>query len=132
MLKLLQVRREQGVAIRTYRCAHCPACPHQRQCVLHGQHRTLKVSQTEKFRDAMRAKLESSEGRQKYRKRQATVEPVIGHLKCILGFRQFLLRGWEKVQGEFQLLASVHNLRKISMKLLKLPPSGWRLAINPN
>jgi hypothetical protein len=90
----------------------------------------LKVSQTEKFRDAMRAKLDNPEGRQKYRKRQATVEPVIGHIKCILGFRQFLLRGLDKVQGEFRLMASVHNLRKISMTIPKLPASGWCPVIN--
>jgi transposase len=129
ILKMLQVRREQGVETKTYRCHQCPDCPHQSPCVLHGQHRTLKVRQTEKFRDAMRAKLDSPEGRRKYRKRQATVEPVFGHLKNILGFRQFLLRGLDKVQGEFCLMASVHNLRKISFKLPKLPSPGWCAAI---
>jgi len=130
ILKLLQVRPDNGVEIKTYRCDHCPACPHQSQCVLHGKHRTLKVSQAERFRDAMRAKLDSPEGRRKYRKRQATVEPVIGHIKCILGFRDFLLRGLDKAQGEFHLIASVHNLRKLSLKIPKLAPPGWCAAVN--
>ncbi|MCX6640236.1 MAG: IS1182 family transposase [bacterium] len=130
ILKLLQVRRQQGINIRTYRCAHCPACPHQRQCVLHGKRRTLKVSQTEIFRDAMRVKLASPEGHRKYQKRQATVEPVIGHLKCVLGFRSFLLRGLRKAQGEFHLIASVHNLRKMCFAALKAPPPGCYATVN--
>jgi transposase len=132
ILKLLRVCRKQGVATRIYRCAACPSCPQQQLCLRRGRYRTLKVSQTEKFRDAMRAKLKSPAGWQTYLKRLATVEPVIGHLKCLLRFRDFLLQGLDKVRGEFQLIVSVHNLRKICLKLRQQPPPGGRLAMNLN
>ncbi|WKZ19160.1 MAG: transposase [Candidatus Jettenia sp. CY-1] len=52
----------------------------------------------------MREKLTSDEGRRKYFMRQYIIEPVFGHLKCNVGYRNFLLRGLEKVCAEFKLL----------------------------
>ena len=51
-------------------------------------------------RDRMRRKLQTKRGRQRYALRMGTVEPVFGQIKQGRGFRQFLLRGLEKVQGE--------------------------------
>ena len=42
-----------------------------------------------------------------------TVEPVFGQIKQGRGFRQFLLRGLEKVQGEWSLICTRHNLLKL-------------------
>ena len=42
-----------------------------------------------------------------------TVEPVFGQIKQGRGFRQFLLRGLEKVQGEWSLICTTHNLLKL-------------------
>ena len=42
-----------------------------------------------------------------------TVEPVFGQIKQGRGFRQFLLRGLEKVQGEWSLICTSHNLLKL-------------------
>ena len=41
------------------------------------------------------------------------VEPVFGQIKECLGFRRFLLRGVEKVKGEWSLVCTAHNLRKL-------------------
>jgi hypothetical protein len=41
-----------------------------------------------------------------------TVEPVLGQIKHVLGFRQFLLRGLKKVRGEWGLICAMHNLMK--------------------
>jgi len=41
------------------------------------------------------------------------VEPVIGQIKQARGFRQFLLRGFEKVQGEWSLVCTTHNILKL-------------------
>lgn len=49
---------------------------------------------------AMAKKLRTAAGRAVYRLRACTVEPVFGVIKAVLGFRQFLLRGLEKVRGE--------------------------------
>ena len=49
----------------------------------------------------MRRKLRTKRGRQRYALRMETVEPVFGQIKAGRGFRQFLLRGLEKVNGEW-------------------------------
>lgn len=65
------------------------------------------------WQESMQARLESKEGRAKYRLRQQTVEPVFGIIKHVLGFRQFLLRGYEKVQGEWQLVCLSYNCKRL-------------------
>ena len=72
-------------------------------------------------RDRMRRKLQTRRGRQRYALRMETVEPVFGHIKAGRGFRQFLLRGLEKVQGEWSLICTGHNLLKL-FRLGRLAP----------
>ena len=64
-------------------------------------------------RDRMRRKLRTKRGRQRYALRMETVEPVFGQIKEGRGFRQFLLRGLEIVQGEWSLICTGHNLLKL-------------------
>ena len=64
-------------------------------------------------RDRMRRKLQTRRGRQRYALRMETVEPVFGQIKTGRGFRQFLLRGLEKVNGEWSLICTGHNLLKL-------------------
>jgi DDE family transposase len=46
---------------------------------------------------AMEQKLRSPEGRRRYLRRQASVEPVLGIIKRVLGFKQFLFVGYKKL-----------------------------------
>lgn len=64
-------------------------------------------------RDRMRRKLQTKRGRERYALRMGTVEPVFGQIKQGRGFRQFLLRGLEKVKGEWSLICTGHNLLKL-------------------
>ena len=64
-------------------------------------------------RDRMRRKLRTKRGRQRYALRMETVEPVFGQIKQGRGFRQFLLRGLGKVNGEWSLICTGHNLLKL-------------------
>ena len=64
-------------------------------------------------RDRMRRKLRTKRGRQRYALRMETVEPVFGQIKEGRGFRQFLLRGLEKVNAEWSLICTGHNLLKL-------------------
>ena len=64
-------------------------------------------------RDRMRRKLQTRRGRQRYALRMATVEPVFGQIKQGRGFRQFLLRSLDKVQAEWSLICTGHNLLKL-------------------
>jgi transposase len=63
---------------------------------------------------AMRTRIKRAGHRSRYRLRKITVEPVFGQIKAPRGFRQFLLRGLAKVQGEFTLVATAHNLLKLA------------------
>ena len=62
----------------------------------------------------MRARLRRGGFRSRYRLRKQVVEPVFGQIKEARGFRQFLLRGIEKVELEWSLLCTVHNLLKLA------------------
>jgi transposase len=62
---------------------------------------------------AMRHRLATPEGRQAYARRKQTPEPVFGIIKSIMGFRQFSLRGLEKVKGEWCLVTLAWNVRRM-------------------
>jgi transposase len=62
--------------------------------------------------DRMRRKLKTREGKAVYAARKTIVEPVFGQIKQARGFRQFLLRGIDKVRGEWSLLCLTHNILK--------------------
>jgi transposase len=63
--------------------------------------------------DRMARKLHTKAGAAVYAARKAIVEPVIGQIKHARGFRQFLLRGFENVQGEWSLICTTHNILKL-------------------
>ncbi|HZD90140.1 MAG TPA: IS1182 family transposase [Pseudolabrys sp.] len=62
----------------------------------------------------MTAKLRRAGHRSRYRLRKQAVEPVFGQIKQENGFRQFLLRGLEKVKAEWAMICTGHNLRKLA------------------
>lgn len=66
----------------------------------------------------MRQKLRSEEGKQIYKKRGYTVEPVFGQIKWDGRKPSMDLRGLVKVEGEFSLMCLVHNVKKIVRKVL--------------
>jgi len=63
--------------------------------------------------DRMRRKLRTKKGQKCYALRKELPEPVFGQIKQARGFRQFLLRGLDKVSGEWQLICTGHNLLKL-------------------
>ena len=63
--------------------------------------------------DRMKRKLMTAAARAIYARRKVIVEPVFGQIKQAQGFRQFLLRGVEKVRGEWALVCTTHNLLKL-------------------
>lgn len=63
--------------------------------------------------EEMQEKLATDSGRERYRFRQQTVEPVFGIVKHVLGFRQFLLRGLNKVETEWCLVMLAYNFKRL-------------------
>ena len=63
--------------------------------------------------DAMRHRLQTKEGKARYALRKQIPEPVFGIIKSVLGFRQFLLRGLDKVRGEWSLVTMAWNIKRM-------------------
>jgi hypothetical protein len=77
--------------------------------------------------ERMRRKLSTKRGRTVYAERKKIVEPVFGQIKQGRGFRQFLLRGLQKVKGEWSLICTTHNLLKLwraRERTVPRPPRG--------
>jgi len=83
----------------------------------HGEHRQpskrgpLPKNATRVHR--MKRKLQTKAGKAVYAARKCVVEPVFGQIKQARGFRQFLLRGKSKVEGEWALVCTTHNILKL-------------------
>jgi transposase len=58
-------------------------------------------------------RLASAHGRARYRRRKAIVEPVLGWIKEVLGFRRFSLRGVAKARGEWNVICLAVNLKRL-------------------
>jgi len=71
------------------------------------------LPQTATVVDRMSRKLHTKAGAAVYAARKGIVEPVIGQIKQARGFRQFLLRGFEKVRSEWSLVCTTHNILKL-------------------
>jgi transposase len=83
----------------------------------HGEHR-LPAKRGPLPKDAtpverMKRKLQTKVGKAIYATRKCVVEPVFGQIKQARGFRQFVLRGKEKVNGEWALLCLTHNILRL-------------------
>jgi hypothetical protein len=81
-----------------------------------------RIPKEASIKERMARKLRTVKGRAIYAKRKEVSEPVFGQIKHVRGFRQFLLRGVDRVCGEWDLICLGHNV-------LKLFRSGWRPAI---
>jgi transposase len=63
--------------------------------------------------EAMEHRLKTPEGKKLYALRKQTPEPVFGIIKSVLGFRQFLLRGLDRVRGEWNLVTMAWNMKRM-------------------
>jgi transposase len=70
--------------------------------------------------EAMAYRLKTPDGRTLYALRKQVPEPVFGIIKSVLGFRQFLLRGLDRAQGEWSLVTMSWNMKRLFM----LCPAG--------
>jgi len=116
--------KQNGIDSRIYVGQECGDCEYRGECT-RGKARHIKRSVIDELVKQMRRKLLTEEGRKKYLKRLSTVEPVLGNLKKNLGYRDFLVRGIEKVKGEFSLMCIAHNIKKIHKHLISEEGDGF-------
>ena len=106
-------KRKKKEPLRIYRGKSCQACRYFGLCTTSRNGRSISRHPYEKELRQMRRKLDSELGKAIYGKRKYSVEPPFGHIKSIMGFTCFQLRGKQKVTAEFKLVSIAHNLRKI-------------------
>jgi transposase len=99
-----------------YKCSTCHECGHQHECVKSksGYRQIKRILEYDSYRESIDKKLQTESGKNIFKVRKADIEPTFGQMKTItFGQKGFLLRGSEKVKGEFGLACIVHNIRKI-------------------
>jgi transposase len=79
--------------------------------------RTAAPNPSKPATSRINAKLATRAGKDRYRKRKSVVEPVFGWIKHALGFRQFLMRGFQRVRGEWNLVCLAVNLKRLQVAL---------------
>jgi len=105
-------KRKDEPDLKQYVCNFCSDCIFKKACTK-AENRIISRDPREHLLVEMRTKLRTVEGEELYQERMYTAEPVFGQMKQNRGFREFLLRGKEKVNVEFLMMCIVHNIGKI-------------------
>lgn len=99
---------------RVYKCQSCEDCGLGPDCLLgNSKRRTVSHDQYERLRNAAATRLKSVAGQQAYARRAHLAETPNAVIKQVIGLRQFLLRGLEKVRTEWLWACTAFNLRKL-------------------
>jgi transposase len=95
------------------RTAACAACPLKAQCLApKAPYRSIARWEHEDVLERHRARMQSEEAAKLVRRRSAIVEHPFGTLKCRAGYQHFLVRGFDKVRGEWSLMALCYNFTR--------------------
>jgi len=99
--------------VKRYQAASCANCPLNGACHKSKGNRIIEINENLiRLKQKAHELLNSEEGIQRRKKRCFDVEPVFGNIKQNHGFKRFMLRGKEKVEIEWGLIAIAQNLRK--------------------
>jgi len=103
--------QEQGRELRYYRARDCARCPLKAQCTRNKGNRTITRESDEHLMEAMAQRVQREPD--KLRQRKALVEHPFGTIKRWFGYTHFLLKGLDKVRGEWSLITLVYNLKRV-------------------
>jgi transposase len=96
------------------RTAICGACPLKARCLApKAAQRSIGRWEHEDVIERHRARMQSADAVELMRRRSAIVEHPFGTLKCRAGYRHFLVRGFDKVRGEWSLMALCYNFTRV-------------------
>lgn len=112
-------RRGERVASRIYRCRTCAGCPLAGRCIAANNTggRTVRRDIHTPERERLAAKMQTPEAQAIYDQRMRIAETPFALIKHVLGLRQFLLRGLEKVKIEWLWTCTTVNLFKLMRDL---------------
>ena len=119
ILRMKSVSKD-GKRIYQGEAGNCANCQYQSRCChsKNGKARSITCDDKEPLRQQMNNKMEKDESKAVYKERKVIVEPVFGQIKN-MGFKGFSVRGKEKAAGEFSLVCSVHNIKKIARAMVR-------------
>ena len=99
----------------------CVPCTQREKCLLKPDKTKVRQvaffkgkAEQESYTDQMKRRIDSADGRARYGRRFATVEPVFGNLRHNKQLNRFTLRGKKKVDGQWKLYCLVHNIEKLA------------------
>lgn len=106
-----------GRRLRIYESEGCSGCPLFEQCrgpnaKPESNRRVQRSEKLEAYKEEAKKRLASEQGLAKRSQRAVDVETPFANIKYNMGHRRFVLRGIDKVNIEFQLLALAHNIKK--------------------
>jgi Transposase DDE domain len=116
LLKPTHEKQQNG---KTYDCyvstkADCALCPLRARCLsAQGERKTIYRWENEEVLERHRARMQSKDAEGMMRRRSALAEHPFGTLKCRAGYRHFPVRGFEKVRGEWSLMALCYNFTRV-------------------
>jgi hypothetical protein len=121
-----QIKRErhrgQLTVRQVYQCRTCAGCPLASACLgpSSKRGRTINRNQHEELRERTAASMAQPSSRKLYNQRPRIAETPFGILKSVMGLRQFLLRGLEKVKTEWRWAATAFNMIKLMRAIGKM------------
>jgi transposase len=123
-------RGGETVQLRIYRCTACVGCILAAACLSskNKNGRTITRDKFEESRERAAARMASPESRSVYNQRPKIAETTFAILKSVMGMRQFLLRGLEKVRTEWRWACTAFNIRKLVKEMARLRAELGALA----
>ncbi len=107
----------------------CAGCPLRAQCTTSRDGRTIAVGRHEQRLADARQQQQDPDWVADYRATRPKVERKLGHLmRRKHGGRRARMRGRDKIDADFNLLAAAHNLARIAMLKIHSTNTGWRVA----
>ena len=106
-------RKKTKVTQFRYRCFKCRNCQFKPVCTSSRHNRSISRNSDARIHEIQRIKMGDPAGKEVYKFRRQTVEPVFGVIKEIQGLRQFLMRGLESVRTEWDIASTTINVRRL-------------------
>jgi transposase len=114
-----KTNKKRNYTVKVYHCEKYKTCLHRNECSKSSRGRTIDISPYKETVEKYKMKMEIEESRKLLKRRMAIVEPVFGHIKNVLGFRRFKVRGLDNVRNQWHLICTIMNLRKIHKEWVK-------------
>lgn len=132
-LKLKQkYKKKRDQYYNVYQCDDCTGCPLRKKCTSSKNGRSVCRNVNQDWIDKYKKLMQSKKSKEKIKQRKELAEHPFGSIKWIMGKFCFLLTKKEKVQIEFDLYATVYNLKRLinidNMELLlqKAENYAWK------